>query len=92
MILVLVVVGAKTFRWPLSKAQKTKRFDDALISLFSPIHETFRVFCDARKNVEKLHRFSSFSSEKKNEFTCLNDSALFLSFLYREEEINFNFH
>lgn len=34
----------------LATVQSAKKsLDDALISLFSPIHEIFRVFCDAGK-------------------------------------------
>lgn len=69
----MTLVGAKTFFWPLSKAQKHffPLLDDALISLFSPFHETFRVFRDATKKCENLSSLPRFPRERKNEFTWL---------------------
>jgi hypothetical protein len=41
--------------------RRKNRFDDALISLFLPIHETFRVFSDAKaKNVKMKKMFTGF--------------------------------
>jgi hypothetical protein len=63
----MTLVGAKTFFWPLSKAQKHffPLLDDALISLFSPFHETFRVFRDATKKCENLSSLPRLPRERK---------------------------
>lgn len=57
----MTLIGAKNIF--LATVQNETLLDDALISLFAPIHETFRVFCDAEE--EKNVKISQVSRKAK---------------------------
>lgn len=84
----VVVVGAKNRKPGHCPKRKKRLHDDALISLFSPIHEIFRVFCDAKKKCKNFTGFPQ-SHANWNEFTWLVFVSLFLD---EEEERKINFH